>query len=445
MNNIDRLPPQSVEAEQAVLGSMLIEKEAIYAVMEILKPEDFYKEIHRIIYNAILSLADQNLPVDIVTIAQKLVANNSLDKIGGPLYLAELSDGVPTAANAGYYAKIVAEKALTRQIISVGTVVVQKGYDSPENPSDLLEEAEKLFFQIGQRKRQGGFHQLKDVLNEAFARLSAMSENQNHVSGVPTFVELDKYLSGLQPNDLIIVAGRPGMGKTSFCVNIAQQAAVTGTVSAIFSLEMSAEQLVQRMLGSDAMVDQSRIRNGFITETEWMRLAKVAGDLSNLPIYIDDTPGITIMEMRAKARRLKSETNLGLIIIDYIQLMSGGKRSENRQQEISEISRSLKALARELKVPVMALSQLSRAAEKTDDKKPNLSHLRESGALEQDADIVLFIHRADYYDKETEHQGVAEIIIAKHRNGPTGTAELAFLKQFTKFMDLERSDVGSEY
>lgn len=446
MNIIDRLPPQNIEAEQAVLGSMLLQKEAIYSVIEILKPEDFYKEVHRIIFRAILNLQDNGNAVDLVTIAEKLAGENSLEKIGGPLYLAELSDAVPTAANAEYYARIVSEKSMLRHIISISTMIAQKGYDYSEEPTLLLEEAEKLFFDLGQGRRRGGFQHINDVLKVAFENLGKMIDNHDGVSGIPTYINLDKYLSGLQPSDLIIVAGRPGMGKTSFCLNVALKAAQKSNVAtAVFSLEMSAEQLVQRLLGSEAMVDISKLRSGFIKqEGDWDRLVNVAGNLSQVPLYIDDTPGISVMEMRAKTRRLKSEGELGLVIIDYIQLMQGSRRSENRQQEISEISRSLKALARELKVPVMALSQLSRAVEQTADKKPNLSHLRESGALEQDADIVLFIHRPEYFDKENpELKALAEIIIAKHRNGPTGTAQLGFLSEYTKFINLEHEvDLG---
>jgi replicative DNA helicase len=438
---LERVPPQNVDAEQALLGALMLDKEALFSVVEHVRTSDFYKEAHRIIFDCLLTLNDRNEPVDLVTLVEELRQRGDLEKVGGISYVASLANSVPTAANAVYYAKIVAEKALLRSLISVSTKIAQHGYEQNMEPWELIDEAEKMIFSVTQRKARDGFALIKDVVVDTFEQIGQIKA-QDGVTGVPTFKNLDYYLSGLQKSDLIIVAARPAMGKTSFCLNIAQNIGVKhGKTVAIFSLEMSKEQLVQRMLCAEARVDQSKVRTGFVNEEEWRRLSMALAPLSEAKIYLDDTPGITVMEMRAKARRLKAEKGLDLIVIDYIQLMQGGRRSENRQQEISEISRSLKALARELEVPVLALSQLSRAVEQSSDKRPNLSHLRESGALEQDADVVIFIHRPEYYDPDTEQKGIAEIIVAKHRNGPVGTAELAFLKEYTKFLDLAKEPI----
>lgn len=438
---LERVPPQNVDAEQALLGALMLDKEALFSVVEHVRTSDFYKEAHRIIFDCLLTLNDRNEPVDLVTLVEELRQRGDLEKVGGISYIASLANSVPTAANAVYYAKIVAEKALLRSLISVSTKIAQHGYEQNMEPWELIDEAEKMIFSVTQRKARDGFALIKDVVVDTFEQIGQIKA-QDGVTGVPTFKNLDYYLSGLQKSDLIIVAARPAMGKTSFCLNIAQNIGVKhGKTVAIFSLEMSKEQLVQRMLCAEARVDQSKVRTGFVNEEEWRRLSMALAPLSEAKIYLDDTPGITVMEMRAKARRLKAEKGLDLIVIDYIQLMQGGRRSENRQQEISEISRSLKALARELEVPVLALSQLSRAVEQSSDKRPNLSHLRESGALEQDADVVIFIHRPEYYDPDTEQKGIAEIIVAKHRNGPVGTAELAFLKEYTKFLDLAKEPI----
>lgn len=433
---LDRVPPQNVDAEQALLGALMLDKDAIFNVVEHVRTGDFYKESHRIIYDCLLTLNEKNEPVDLVTLVEELSQRDDLEKVGGISYVASLANSVPTAANAVYYAKIISEKAILRSLISVSTRIAQHGYEQSMEPWELIDEAEKMIFSVTQRKARDGFVLIKDVVVETFEQIGQIKA-QDGVTGVPTFKNLDYYLSGLQKSDLIIVAARPAMGKTSFCLNIAQNLGVKHDKTvAVFSLEMSKEQLVQRMLCSEARVDQSKVRSGYVNEEEWRRLSGALSPLADAKIYLDDTPGITVMEMRAKARRLKADKGLDLIMIDYIQLMEGGKRSENRQQEISAISRSLKALARELEVPVLALSQLSRAVEQSADKKPNLSHLRESGALEQDADVVLFIHRPEYYDPDTEQKGIAEIIVAKHRNGPVGHAELAFIKEYTKFLDL---------
>jgi replicative DNA helicase len=435
---LERVPPQNVDAEQALLGSLLLDGEAIYHVIEHVRTGDFYKDAHRIIYDCFLTLNERNEPVDLVTLVEELRRRGDLDKVGGLSYVASLANTVPTAMNAAYYAKIVEEKALLRSLISVSTKIAQHGYEQDLEAVEIIDEAEKMIFSVTQRKAREGFVSMRDVVVEAFEQIGRV-KSQDGVTGLPTFRNLDHYLSGLQRSDLVIVAARPAMGKTSFCLNVAQNLAVKHDKTvAIFSLEMSKEQLAQRMLCAEARVDQSKVRTGYVNEEEWRRLSVALAPLAEAKIYLDDTPGITVMEMRAKARRLKMEKGLDLIVIDYIQLMQGSRRSENRQQEISEISRSLKALARELDVPVLALSQLSRAVEQSADKRPNLSHLRESGALEQDADIVIFIHRPEYYDPDTEQRGIAEIIVAKHRNGPVGTAELAFIKEYTKFMDLAK-------
>ncbi|MDD2496687.1 MAG: replicative DNA helicase [Desulfitobacteriaceae bacterium] len=435
---LNRVPPQNIDAEQAVLGAMMLDRETIFQVVGVLRPIDFYKEAHRLIFEKLLALSDKGEPVDLVTLVEELRKDGGLEKVGGISYLTSLANAVPTAVNAGYYAKIVAEKALLRSLINVSTRVAERGYEEGVDGQELIDEAEKLIFSLAERKTREGFSSIKDVVVETFEQIGQIKANEG-VIGIPTFKNLDYYLAGFQDSDLVIVAARPAMGKTSFCLNIAQNSAVKhGKTVAVFSLEMSKEQLAQRMLCAEARVDQSKVRTGYVSEEEWRRLSASLGSLAEAPIYLDDTPGITALEVRAKTRRLKAEKGLDLVVIDYLQLMQGNRRSENRQQEIAEISRSLKALARELEVPVVALSQLSRAVEQSSDKRPNLSHLRESGALEQDADVVLFIHRPEYYDPESEKRGIAEIIVAKHRNGPVGTADLAFLKEYTKFMDLAR-------
>lgn len=437
--SFDRVPPQNLEAEQSVLGSMLLSKEAIDQVTDLITMEDFYRESHGYIFGAILSLYGKQEPVDLITLAEELRQQELLEKVGGASYLALLSSVVPTAANAEYYAQIVGEKALLRNLILTCTAVVQQCYEGSTEVAALLDEAEKAILKVADKRRHDGFSHVKPLLIEVIDQLDKLAKHKGEVTGISTFTDLDRFLSGLHDSDLIICAARPGMGKTAFCLNIAQRAAMKSNIPvAVFSLEMSKDQLTQRLLASEAMVDQSKLRSGYLTAEDWQRVTLAAGKIAEAPIYIDDTPGITAMEVRAKSRRLKVEKGLGLIIVDYLQLMQSYGRSENRQQEIAEISRSLKSLARELDVPVLALSQLSRAVEQTPDKRPALSHLRESGSLEQDADVVLFIHRPDYYDAESEHKGMAEIIIAKHRHGPTGSAELAFAGEYTRFFDLAK-------
>ncbi len=438
---LERVPPHNLDAEQSVLGSMMLDTDTVLKVMGILRPEDFYRDAHKLLFQVVLALADRGDPVDMITVSEELRQRNALDKVGGVAYVASLAGIVPTAANAEYYARIVEEKALLRSLIGVSTRMAALGYEAGDDVDTLINKAESMVYDLSQRKNTKGFATMHEILLDTFDRIEYLHQNKGDVIGVPTgFADLDRITSGFQPSDLIIVAARPAMGKTAFCLNIAQYAAIKAKVPvAVFSLEMSASQLVQRMLCSEAMVDQHKLRTGNLSEQDWPKLVNAVGPLAQSPIFIDDTFGVTVMEMRAKCRRLKSEHGLGLIIIDYLQLMQGSKRSESRQQEISEISRSLKALARELSCPVMALSQLSRSAEQSQDKRPNLSHLRESGAIEQDADIVSFIYRDEYYHPESEKKGIAEIIIAKHRNGPVGSIELGFLNEYTKFVNLKNA------
>ena len=437
---LEKLPPYNEEAEQAVLGSMMLDKEAVYIALEVLQAEDFYRDAHQIIFATLLNLENQGQPIDMVTLTEELHRQNNMEKIGGIGYISEVANLVPTAANIRYYAEIVAGKSILRKIIRVSTNIVHLCYEEREDTLTLLDRAEKMILAIAEGRNFSGLIPLKQVLGETLQKIEALAGNQDSLTGIPSFfLDLDKLTSGWQASDLIILAARPAMGKTSFGLNIAQNAALKGKFPvAIFSLEMSKEQLVQRLISSEAMIDQHKLRTGRLLDEEWLRLTRAVQPLSTAEIYIDDTPSISVLELRAKARRLKAEKGLGLIIIDYLQLMQIGRRQENRQQEISEISRSLKALARELKVPVIALSQLSRAVEQTQDKRPSLSHLRESGALEQDADLVMFIFRDDYYNPESEKPGIAEIIIAKHRNGPTGSVELGFIKEFTKFVNMDK-------
>lgn len=436
---LERVPPYNIEAEQALLGSMMIDREAVYVAMEIVHAEHFYKDAHQVIFTSILNLETRGEPVDMITLTEELRQQNSLEKVGGVSYIATLANTVPTAANARYYANIVEEKAILRSLIRFANNIASRCYEDEEETHQLLDSAEQAILEIAGHRNTGGLVAVKQVLGDTLEKIEFMANKKENITGVPTFFnDLDNMTSGWQPSDLIIVAARPSMGKTAFCLNIAQNAAIRAKIPvAVFSLEMSREQLVQRLMSSEAMIDQHKIRTGRLLDDEWVRLTRAVQPLSAANMYIDDTPAISILELRARARRLKAEKGLGLIVIDYLQLMQMGKRSESRQQEISEISRSLKALARELNVPVIALSQLSRAVEQTSEKKPALSHLRESGALEQDADMVMFIYRDEYYNQDTEKPGIAEIIIAKHRNGPTGSIELGFVKEFTKFVNLD--------
>ncbi|MFH1097684.1 MAG: replicative DNA helicase [Candidatus Desantisbacteria bacterium] len=440
--SIEKIPPQSIDAEMSMLGAMLMDKDAIGSAIELIEDDYFYRGVHQRIYQAIISLYEKNEPVDIVTLSEQLQHNNELASVGGSVYLTTLLNSVPTAANIEYYAKIVQDKALLRKLITVATNIVTMGYEGGDDVANVLDQAERMIFDVVQKKITREFVPLEAILHDSFELIEKLYKQKEHVTGVPSgFVDLDKYTSGFQPSDLIIIAGRTSMGKTSFALNIAMNAAIKSKIPAgIFSLEMSKEQLVQRVLCAEARVDANKLRTGYLSESDWPKLTTAAGVLAEAPIYIDDTPSLSVLEIRAKARRLKSRHNIGLIIVDYLQLARGtsSRGSDNRQQEVSEISRSLKALAREINAPVIALSQLSRAPEARTDKKPMLSDLRESGAIEQDADLVMFVYREEYYKPTEENQGIAEIIIGKQRNGPTGTVKLAFINRFTRFENLER-------
>ncbi|PIY19852.1 replicative DNA helicase [Candidatus Desantisbacteria bacterium CG_4_10_14_3_um_filter_40_18] len=440
--SIEKIPPQSIEAEMSMLGAMLMDKDAIGSAIELIEDDYFYRGVHQRIYQAIISLYEKNEPVDIVTLSEQLQHNNELASVGGSVYLTALLNSVPTAANIKYYAKIVQDKALLRKLITVATNIVTMGYEGGEDVANVLDQAERMIFDVVQKKITREFVPLEAILHDSFELIEKLYKQKEHVTGVPSgFVDLDKYTSGFQPSDLIIIAGRTSMGKTSFALNIAMNAAIKSKVPAgIFSLEMSKEQLVQRVLCAEARVDANKLRTGYLSESDWPKLTTAAGVLAEAPIYIDDTPSLSVLEIRAKARRLKARHNIGLIIVDYLQLARGtsSRGRDNRQQEVSEISRSLKSLAREINAPVIALSQLSRAPEARTDKKPMLSDLRESGAIEQDADLVMFVYREEYYKPTEENQGIAEIIIGKQRNGPTGTVKLTFINRFTRFENLER-------
>ncbi len=439
---LTRTAPQNIAAEQATLGSIILEKESILNCIEILQPEDFYKNAHQIIYQCALDLFEKNQAVDLVTLTEELKKRKQLDEVGGASYLATLMGSVPTAANVIYYAKIVEEKAILRKLINHATQIVAMGYEEQEEARVILDKAENLIFEVSQQKIRDFFSPLKDLLTESFEKIEDLYHSGNFITGVPSgFLKFDELTTGFQPSELVIVAGRPSMGKTAFCMNVAQYAAMQHKIPvAIFSLEMSKSQIVQRMLCSEARIDTHALRRGAMPEGDWPKLSMAAGRLSSAPIFIDDSAGISPLEIKAKARRLKAKHDLGLIVIDYLQLIQTGLKVENRQQEISQISRSLKGLARELNIPVIAVSQLSRAVEQRSIQRPRLSDLRESGALEQDADLVVFIYREEYYKPKSSKKGIAEVIISKQRNGPTGTVELAFLKEYTRFENLARTN-----
>ncbi|MGG1675891.1 replicative DNA helicase [Neobacillus sp. NRS-1170] len=436
----DRMPPQNIEAEQAVLGAIFLEPSSLTMASEILIPEDFYRAAHQKIFNVMLNLNDQGKAVDLITVTEELAASKLIEDIGGVSYLSDLSGAVPTAANIEYYARIVGEKSLLRRLIRTATNIAQDGYTREDEVDALLSEAEKNIMEVANRKNAGAFHNIKDVLVRTYDNIEVMHNRVGDITGLETgFVDLDRMTAGFQRNDLIIVGARPSVGKTAFALNIAQNVAKkTGENIAIFSLEMGAEQLVMRLLCAEGNIDAQRLRTGSLTEEDWGKLTMAMGSLSNTGIFIDDTPGVRISDIRSKCRRLKQEHGIGMILIDYLQLILGSGRSgENRQQEVSEISRSLKQLARELQIPVIALSQLSRGVEQRQDKRPMMSDIRESGSIEQDADIVAFLYRDDYYDKESEAKNIIEIIIAKQRNGPVGTVQLAFVKEYNKFVNIE--------
>lgn len=437
----DRTLPHNIEAEQAVLGAIFLVPDMIVTATEILEPEDFYRVSHQRIFSMMIRLTDKGEPIDLVTITTELDDLKMLDEVGGVSYLTDIANSVPTAANIEYYARIVEEKSTLRKIIHAATDIVTKTYDEGDEVTDLLDHAEKTILDISQNKSSGRFQNIQDVLVGVYDNIEQLHNMDEEVTGIATgFRDLDYITSGFQKNDLIIVAARPSVGKTAFALNIAQNVAVNSDENvAIFSLEMGADQLVMRMLCAEGNINAQRLRTGKLQEEDWRKLTMAMGSLSNAGIYIDDTPGIKVNEIRSKCRRLKQESGLGMVLIDYLQLIQGNANSrESRQQEVSEISRQLKALARELEVPVIALSQLSRGVEQRQDKRPIMSDIRESGSIEQDADIVGFLYRDDYYDQESEKENIIEIIIAKQRNGPVGTVELAFVKEYNKFVDLDR-------
>ena len=438
---VGKVPPHDTEAEQAVLGSMLTDVDAVVDAIEILKPEDFYREDNKNIYEAMLNLYGKAEPIDVITVKSELTSMGKFEVVGGLEYLATLPDKVPTTTNAIKYIHIVEEKSILRKLIKTANDLISLGYAQNEDIDVIIEQAEKKIFDIMQGKNQKGYTALKDILVESFAEIEKLYNQKEAITGIPTgFADLDYKTAGLHKSDLILIAARPAMGKSAFALNIATNAAINAKVPVIiFNLEMSKSQLVNRMLCSEAMVDSNKIRTGKMDEEDWVKLATALGPLSEAPIYIDDTPGITVSEIRAKCRKLKLEKDIGLVVIDYLQSIQGsGKKNASREQEISEISRSLKILAKELDIPVVALSQLSRAAEQRADHRPMLSDLRESGAIEQDADIVMFLYRDDYYNPDTEKKNIAEIILAKHRAGSTGTIELLWLGNYTKFANIEK-------
>ena len=441
LTTIERLPPQNLEAEQAVLGSMLLEEDALVQAAELLEEGAFYKDAHRKIFSTLIALYKANVPVDLVTVTEEFKKRNWLEEIGGASYLATLTSVVPAASNAQYYCGIVKQKAILRNLIRASTQIASECYEEASEPDLLLDKAETLIFDIASKKVKRDAIAMKDIIKSSIEMIDALYQRKGMITGLPTgFVELDQQLAGLQPADLVVVAGRPAMGKSSFSLCVAEHAAlIQKTGIAIFSLEMSKENLVQRMLCSHARINAHNVRSGMLSTSDWPTLTKAAGKLSEAPIFVDDSPSISVLELRAKARRLKSRHGIGLVILDYLQLMNESSYADNRQQEISVISRSLKALARELNVPVIAVSQLSRAPERRESFRPRLSDLRESGAIEQDADVVLMLFREDYYNPSDENKGIAEVIVAKQRNGPTGTVKLAFIKEYTRFETLAQA------
>ena len=431
----NKIPPQSIDAEQAVLGAILLDNEGFHQIIEILDAYDFYRDAHRKIFTGMIELYNKNEPADLITLTENLSQKKQLDDVGGASYLSSLVDNIPTAANVLYYAKIVREKSILRKTITAATEIVSRGYQSEEDVDHLLDFAENSIFRISEYQIKPSFYPLREILKGSFLTIEKLYERRELITGTPSgFQDLDALTSGFQNSDLIIIAGRPSMGKTSFALNIARNAAVEKNIPvAIFSLEMAKEQIGIRMLCSEGKIDAHKLRGGFLSEGDWPRLTRAAGTLSEAPIFIDDSAGINVLEMKAKARRLKKDQKLGLIIVDYLQLMKEKGGAESREQEISSISRSLKALAKELDIPVIALSQLNRRVEDRQNKRPQLADLRESGAIEQDADVIIFIYRDEVYNDNSPDKGIAEIIIGKQRNGPIGLIKLTFLDSFTKF------------
>ena len=447
--NTRQLPPQNIEAEQAVLGTILLQDKALVKIVDLLSPEDFYRDAHKIIFRAMVALFDKREPHDLITVAGLLNDQNKLEDIGGASYLASLTDIIPFTGTLVHHAHIIRQKSVLRRLIQTTSEVAARCYDAQDDIDTLIDEAEKTIFEIAHSKKGPGFQPMATVVPKAFDRITKLFDKQEHITGIATgYEELDRMTAGLQPAELIILAARPSMGKTALAMNMVQHAALIDKVPvAVFSLEMSVESLALRMLCSLGPIDSQRIRTGRLHDNDWPKLTRATGMLSEAPIYIDDSAGLTVLEMRAKARRLKSDVDLGMIVVDYLQLMQGKATSENRAQEISEISRSLKAMAKELNVPVVALSQLNRSLENRTDKRPQLSDLRESGAIEQDADVIMFIYRDEVYNRaeDNPNRGLAEIIVGKQRNGPTGVIKLTFLGEYTKFENYTTRLPGANY
>jgi len=444
---IEKIPPQSVNAEASVLGAALFDPDAIVRLIEILRPEHFYAETHQKIYNAMFELFDKGSPVDLITVTESLKVRGDLEAIGGATYLSDLTSAVSTSAHLIQHARLIKEKYFLRSLISVSTQIIEEAYDPSGDAITVLDDAEKLIFQVSGQKVEGAVSSMKDLIKDSIETIDRLYQRKELVTGVPTgFFKIDEMTSGLHKSDLIIVAGRPSMGKSAFALSMCEHIAVDNKIPvAFFSLEMSKEQLTQRLLCSRARVNAQNVRTGFLSSQDWPKLTSAAGKLSESPIFIDDTAAMSAFEIRAKARRLKSKHGIQLIVIDYLQLMYSGTRVESRQQEITEISRRLKALARELNCPVIAISQLSRAVESRQDKKPQLSDLRESGSIEQDADLVMLLMREEYYNPTEENRGKTDVIIAKQRNGPVGTVQLAFFKELARFENLSRRDADTGY
>jgi replicative DNA helicase len=437
-DSLRKVPPQSLDAEESVLGGVLLDSQALDRVIEILSIDDFYRETHRKIFRAMIALSEKGEPIDLITLVDTLKARGHLPDVGGATYLAELVEKVPSAANISHYARIVREKAVLRSLINVSNEIAGRCYGGQDDLERFLDEAERLIFDVAEKRIRPSFFKISDLIMDTVKTVEKLYERKELVTGVPTgFIDLDRMTAGFQPADLVIIAARPSMGKTALVLNIAQYVSLhANTPVGIFSLEMSKEQLVMRMLCAEARVDSAKVRTGYLGERDFPRLAMAAGRLAEAPIYIDDTPAQNVLEVRAKARRLKREANIGLLIIDYLQLMRGLGSQENRTQELSEISGSLKALAKELSIPVVALSQLNRQVEQRADKRPVMSDIRESGSIEQDADVIAFIYRDEVYKQDSPEEGVAEIIVGKQRNGPTGTVRLAFRREYTRFDNL---------
>ncbi len=437
---LDRLPPQNLEAEQAVLGAMLMDESALGVALESLEPNHFYQDGHRKIFEAMAALFNEHKPADLVSLSETMQAAGTLEGAGGRSYLTTLTSTVPTAANVEHHVKIVKEKSVLRQLINAGTQIVSEGYEASDDVEGFLDRAEHMVFEITSRKAYGSTVAFRELIKHSIEIIDNLYQRKAAVTGLPTgFHDLDVQTAGLQNGDLIVLAGRPSMGKSALATCIAEHVAVVERIpTALFSLEMSKDQLVQRMLCAHARVDAHKVRTGFLAQSDWPRLTNAAGKLSEAPLFIDDSPGISVLELRAKARRLKSQHNIGMIMVDYLQMMRGPSRSENRQQEISDISRSLKSLAKELNIPVIGISQLSRSPERREDRRPQLADLRESGAIEQDADLVALLFREEFYNQTEDNQGIADLIIAKQRNGPVGTIKLAFVKEYVRFENVSK-------